>query len=564
MRIILFSLIFTTQAFSADFLYPDANSAVAACVSDLTSSGALLGSTVCGFEAQGWPPLSAGFSSYTYTDPNTQEDSQWVHRLACSQLVSPNNSGCSESIYYYSGSCPVGTTFNSVTLECEPPPPCMPGEYSLECAKECPATGWSSKGSVGYGMLCPGEIPGAPPPDPNDPWDPDGWGCISNATVGACSDGPHNSGGTGDGGSGGPDTSNDPTSDPDTGSFSGAGGGTSGGSGGSGGGTGDGTAGADSDPFKSPSAGIGAGVGEESLHDYCLDNYYADSRCSDNFGITPDTVDLCPNGGVSHDVYGCDYSVVVTCPAGSFATFSETCIEPTNTLTPIAPPPTNLPPAPEIISSTRDTTTVETTCDELGTCTKKTVQKSESGEPVSTVAGGASCAEPPACSHSIDPVQCAILHQQWSTRCHAGELAVANCDAPLECRGNPIQCASLNIQRAQACEEADTAAITSAVDSQYSSQGLTSVFDMESDAVANGYELEKNVDLASSFDELQALPVTSGVCPADITIEMGGSFGDVVIDLSQFCILLTWVGYLVRLAASLIAFNMIFATIRQV
>lgn len=551
---------FITPASSTEYLYPDSNSAVSACLAGLNSSGALMATTACGFSSHGWPDFSAGFSSYTYTDPNTMEPSQWVNRPPCSLLVDPNISGCSESIYYYSGSCPAGTTFNPITFECEPPPPCQPGEYSLECAKSCPATGWSSKGSVGYGMLCPGEIPGAPPPDPDNPWDPGGWGCISNATVGACSDGPHNSGGDGSGG----DISNDPTSDPDTGTFSGAGGGTSGGSGGSGGDTGDGTAGVDSDPFKSPTAGTGAGAGEQSLHDYCLDNYYADSRCSDNFGITPDTIDLCPNGGVSHPTIGCDYNTVVTCPAGTFATFSEICIQPTNTLTPIAPPPTNLPPAPEIISSTRDTTTVETTCDDLGTCTKKIVQKSESGEPVSTVAGGASCAEPPACSHSIDPVQCAILHQQWSTRCHVGESAVANCDVPLECRGNPIQCAALNIQRAQACEVADTAAITSAVDSQYSSQGLTSVFDMESDAVANGYELEKNVDLSSSFDELQALPVTSGVCPADITIEMGGSFGDVVIDLSQFCVLLTWVGYLVRLAASLIAFNMIFATIRQV
>lgn len=547
-----FIIIFVFLATSADATYNTQFDAQNACY----SSSAAAGPNFTGGAACGSNNLFPGTSYYYLVCYSEEYDDTGVFYPECSgSYVEQSNN----SFDYIGIDCAAqGLISSPTTGECEAPPPpdCSHGQYSDGCAKDCPATAWSSAGSVGYGMACPGDF-GDPPPPGEGPPPPDGWGCISNYAVGACSEPPPGFGDSGD-------TSDDPSSDADNGSFSGAGGGTGTGDSGSGSGSGEGgegTAGNNSDPFKSGASPI---AGEQTLHDYCLDNYYADSRCSDNFDLTPEPVDLCPNGGLPHATYGCDYTTTVPCPVGTFPTFNETCVSPSNTLTPSGPPPATLPPPPEISSNTRDTTTVETSCDDTGTCTTTTITTEESGEPVSAVSGGATCNEPPSCAHSEDPVQCAILHQQWSTRCHAGELAVANCDAPLECRGNPIQCASLNIQRAQACEVADTAAITSAVDSQYSSQGLTSVFDMESDAVANGYEFEKNVDLSSSFDELHALPVTSGVCPADITIEMGGSFGDVVIDLSQFCILLTWVGYLVRLAASLIAFNMIFATIRQV
>ena len=453
-----------------------------------------------------------------------------------------------------------GLAVNPDTGECESPPPdCSFGEYSPECAKDCPATGWSSAGSVGYGMLCPGDIPGAPPPDPGDtPPDIGGYGCISDAVVGACSEPPPGFGDSGD-------TSDDPSSDPNNGSFSGAGGGTGTGTGdaGSGSGSGEGGEGAadnSSDPYKAGGSPI---EGEVSLYEYCLDNYYADSRCSDSFDLTPEPIDLCPNGGLVDPVIGCDYSAV-DCPSGTFADSYHTCIAPPNTLTPSAPPPTGLPAAPEIGTNTRDTTTVQTNCDDTGNCTTTTITTEESGEPVSAVSGGATCNEPPSCSHSEDPVQCAILHQQWSTRCHAGEMVTANCDVQLECKADPASCAQLSLQHAQFCANADTTEVLNTIDSALSGSGLVSVESLEAEMIANGYERDKDVDLSDSLVDLNSIPTTSGTCPTDITIALGGSFGDITIDMAQFCTFFTWIGYLVRLAAALLSFNMIFSTIREI
>ena len=82
--------------------------------------------------------------------------------------------------------------------------------------------------------------------------------------------------------------------------------------------------------------------------------------------------------------------------------------------------------------------------------------------------------------------------------------------------------------------------------------------------IANGYERDKDVDLSDSLVDLNSIPTTSGTCPTDITIALGGSFGDITIDMAQFCTFFTWIGYLVRLAAALLSFNMIFSTIREI
>ena len=401
--LVVFRIIFTVVLLFSSFgsfagTYETDAQASAACLNsaDGAGLGVLEGGLAC--NATVLPP--SGISHFYTVCYRAEFDETFVSKLTdCGGL--PNWVPQGTFYFDFTGDdCDSqGLISNPVTGECEPPPPpdCSFGEYSPECAKDCPATGWSSAGSVGYGMLCPGDIPGAPPPDPGDtPPDIGGYGCISDAVVGACSEPPPGFGDSGD-------TSDDPSSDPNNGSFSGAGGGTGTGDAGSGSGSGEGgegTAGNSSDPYK---AGASPVEGEVSLYEYCLDNYYADSRCSDSFDLTPEPVDLCPNGGLPHATYGCDYTTTVPCPPGTFPTFSETCVEPSNTLTPSAPPPTGLPAAPEIGTNTRDTTTVQTSCDDTGTCTTTTITTEESGEPVSAVSGGATCNEPPSCSHSEDP-----------------------------------------------------------------------------------------------------------------------------------------------------------------
>jgi len=66
--------------------------------------------------------------------------------------------------------------------------------------------------------------------------------------------------------------------------------------------------------------------------------------------------------------------------------------------------------------------------------------------------GGDSCSTPPVCSH--DAIQCAILRDTWKNRCNTDKEVgdINDCSRPdYTCKGDPIACAVLRIQRNEYC-----------------------------------------------------------------------------------------------------------------
>lgn len=451
----------------------------------------------------------------------------------------------------------VNSEWNQELLICEPPPePCEYGSISPDCAIDCPELNYTyyqegilrygtiSGGQVGYGQQCP---------QPSFPPGTNG-GCISTGAACDIDGGFHESAGIGfDSGSSGPagDGSGDIIDSSTGGGFSGtdSGPGSGGGTTGDGSNQGSGTGG-------SIRSGTGGLTSDGSITDadaFCDINGNVDACLSDDqVNINGDLYQLCNDGRIANSTSGCDYAPH-TCTSGQIDTV-DGCF----TLVQSAPPP-NTPPSDTTITSTDPDTGITTTT----TVTSSGTGDQQGEDPVSSASLSGNCSAAPSCSG--DAIQCQILNQQWRASCSLDDtVSDYDCTMPVECSGDPINCEILKFNQSRACELADSTQATNQINGAMSAAGLVDVDTVEAELLANGYERDREIDLSGSLVDLNSIPTTSGTCPADISISLGGNFGDIQIDLAQFCTFFTWIGYLVRLAAAILAFNMIFNTIREI
>lgn len=452
---------------------------------------------------------------------------------------------------------PINTEWNQETFQCEPPPPpCQYGSITPDCAVDCPELNYTyyqdnvlrygtiGAGQVGYGQQCP--EPSFPPGT--------GGGCIS--TGGACSidGGFHESAGLGiDIGTSG--SSGDGSGDIVETSTSGGFGGTDSGPGSGGSPTGDGSGQGDG-TGGSVSSGTGGLTSDGDATDsdpFCDINGNVEGCLSDDqININGDFYQLCNDGRIANHSSGCDY-VAHNCTEGQVDTVYG-CF----TLVQSAPPP-SAPPSSSTITSTDPVT---------GTTTTTTITSSGSGDsqgedPIGRASLSGNCSAAPSCSG--DAIQCQILNQEWRASCSLDDsVSDYDCTVPVDCTGDPINCEILKLDQSRSCELADSTQASTQINGVFAAEGLVDVDTVEADLIASGYERDKEIDLSDSLVDLNSIPTTSGTCPADISISLGGNFGDIQIDLAQFCTFLTWIGYLVRLAAAIFAFNMIFNTIREI
>lgn len=389
--------------------------------------------------------------------------------------------------------CPSGLPYtdpNTGQCSSEPPPPqCNFGSLDTDCRVFCPAvdysyyvngvkrTGHLAAGYVGHGMNCP---PPSYPPNSND-------GCVSTdpscstdgfdetTTVTTTSDST-----TTDGSGGSSSTSTSSTQGP-TGS------GTSGSGDGS---TSQGTGGMDSYGEPVPD-------GEEGVSD-------------NQVNLGGNDYQLCENGGIVDGAIGCDYNPP-QCNANEVPAYGQ-CIPY------VAPQPSDTPPTTTTDTSVTDNGDGTTTTTTTGTSTTGSGQEQQP-EDNNSASGGSECDSPPVCDG--DAIQCAILQQQWDTRCHSDyEVSgSSDCSTDLSCSGDPIQCAILAQQRQQNCNLTGT--ITEA--------------DLDLDSASATSELAETVDLESTIDieSIFTDPGTSASCPSPTAINL--TPGTFYFDYSPFC-----------------------------
>lgn len=205
------------------------------------------------------------------------------------------------------------------------------------------------------------------------------------------------------------------------------------------------------------------------------------------------------------------------------------------------------------------------------------------------VTGGNTCDSAPVCTG--DAGQCAILKQTFLTRCaveNSTEKSTVSgggsCDSPPVCKGDAVQCASLGeLHRIRCSNSADSLTTitdgdidTSALDN-FDFVGLendiesgvnSSLADVNSkfgvlidEYGGESSSLVTDIDL-TDYSFVDGVELVSGSCPASFVFDLG-AFGEIPFDMSAFCTLLGYIGFLVRLSASLLAVRLTFKTISE-
>lgn len=458
--------------------------------------------------------------------------------VGCSGFSSSQFETCDVSYYYYGdGTCPAGTLAD-VTGFCGPD--CQPGSLTSDCAVSCPLKeytytlngvsfrGKSGGGTVGYGQVCP------------EPSYPSGSGGYCIGDPGTCEnyDQSYNDGtpvteettttDTQDNGDG-TSTTTETTTTTETGGSD-----ASGGSGGSSGSS-DGTVKNDAGDVLDPSD-----------YDGTVD-------------IGGQTYGLCPHGGVVSAYGGCDYPSH-NCSSWQIDSVSG-CVD-----IPGADNPDNALPETDPVSITvtdtdADGNTTSTTVSAPGhdgTNGADGVVDPEGGD-----SGSASgdCDTPP--SSSGDAQLAAIHLQLWNNRCMEQTSTSGDCDSSFTCDGNFFECEVLKRNHEFDCAEMDAEDVESLVEGLATERGLVTTNDLDAAATASGINFDEELDITDMVSPLESVPTSSGTCPGDISIALG-SLGTIPVPLSELCTLFTWIGYLVRLSASVVAFRMLFSTIQGV
>lgn len=146
--------------------------------------------------------------------------------------------------------------------------------------------------------------------------------------------------------------------------------------------------------------------------------------------------------------------------------------------------------------------------------------------------GSGNCDVQPSCNG--DPVQCAILYQEWASMCYDGTSLnnPTDCRAELQCEGDKLQCEIIRQQRDQYC-------------ALYVGDGSTDldVFN-DSDFTRDLKDEAEEIDLPTAVD---TAGFGSGACPAPFQFSAFGSGFE--ISVQPFCDFAPLVRALVILAA---------------
>jgi hypothetical protein len=141
-----------------------------------------------------------------------------------------------------------------------------------------------------------------------------------------------------------------------------------------------------------------------------------------------------------------------------------------------------------------------------------------------------SCDEVPPCDG--DPVQCAILRQEWSHMCYGQvtELTLStDCSVAPTCTGDPVGCAQIQYQFQAACSLHDAGGDLVGETEIWNDQALISGNPFNS-------ENQQVVDVESALDFGGFLG--GGSCPFDDYQVDFGPLGDMSIPFSSFCVFL--------------------------
>jgi hypothetical protein len=152
--------------------------------------------------------------------------------------------------------------------------------------------------------------------------------------------------------------------------------------------------------------------------------------------------------------------------------------------------------------------------------------------------GSEACDAQPACSG--DPVQCAILYQQWAAMCYGKVTDLTysfDCNTPPTCEGDPLGCAQLKFDWQNICSmHAPELAGTPEIWNDPTLMN-NNPFDAENQEVV---DVEGEIDMGGFLG--------GGACPLeDVAIEYG-DLGTLEIPFSLFCSLLPILAFGVMLA----------------
>jgi len=175
------------------------------------------------------------------------------------------------------------------------------------------------------------------------------------------------------------------------------------------------------------------------------------------------------------------------------------------------------------------------------------------------VSGGDSCSTPPQCDG--DAVSCSILLQTFKDRCETdkevGGFGIGDCDKEFSCSGDPIQCASLQLEQQKYCATADAA---DSVGDEFDA-GIAELADGlgEASLTENGVLSElhgDDVDLSDNFSDVfsTAKPLSSS-CPPPRTLDLSFVSG-LQVSYDPMCDLAVQLSSLVRLLTSLLIMYM--------
>jgi len=163
--------------------------------------------------------------------------------------------------------------------------------------------------------------------------------------------------------------------------------------------------------------------------------------------------------------------------------------------------------------------------------------------------GSGNCDVQPSCSG--DPVQCAILYQEWASMCYDGATLdnPENCNASLVCEGDKLKCEIIRQQRQQYC------------DLYYGdgSQDMDVFNDTDFTDDPLG-DLRAETTPTSIMDLVDITPA-SGTCPAGIDTSVYGVA--IQFSLQPFCDLAPFIRALVLISAWLSAVMMVIGLERK-
>jgi hypothetical protein len=148
--------------------------------------------------------------------------------------------------------------------------------------------------------------------------------------------------------------------------------------------------------------------------------------------------------------------------------------------------------------------------------------------------GSGSCDVQPVCTG--DPVQCAILYQEWASMCYdGGEFTnPSDCQIALTCEGDVLLCEMIRQERQQYCDA-------------YVGDGSTDLDPTNN--VDFDRDLKDEAEIVELPDGFNSAGLGAGSCPADIPLNL--SFGSVNVSFATACSMAPIIRLFVILSATL-------------